>query len=278
MIKTITTYKELKSQESLKLRFRTPLRNVAVNALSVFKDMNKASNGVYFPYYHHVFKDEVEHFKRQMKFLRNYGDFISIDDAIALFQSNASINERYFSISFDDGFSSCYEYMIDITHKMSIPVLIYLPTNYIGLNYNEEKDYKKGLSFNPKLSKCIPFLTWEQCSEMLDMGVTFGSHTMNHINLLDTNDEDLRIELVGSKKSIEKNLGTECKHFAPPWGKLGVNFSSEQVEKIIKKVGFASVVTTHRGVNEHNTSPYLIKRDHVLATWSNAQLKYLFGG
>ena len=41
--------------------------------------------------------------------MKNYGDFISYDDAINLLKMGLKTNDKYFCLSFDDGFKNIYE-------------------------------------------------------------------------------------------------------------------------------------------------------------------------
>lgn len=273
----IRTYSEFNTDVTISSKAKYLFRNNLIRILSFGSDLKKNNNWIRFPYYHHVFDDEKHDFERQMKYLRNYGEFISIDTACILIDKKEKIDGRFFCISFDDGYECCYTNMLEITKGMDIPVIIYLPTDFIGLNPEDMNDYEMLKKNTPKNStKVISFLSWDQCKEMMDYNVTFGSHTMSHANLNVLNKEQLTIELKESKEIIEKKLQVPCNHFACPWGKINENFKPEIVNPVLNDLGYISFATTHRGLNDEKSDLFFIKRDHILAEWDNSQLKYFF--
>lgn len=273
----VTQYSDYISDDSLKLKARKLLRATIIQALSLNRKIRKNHAGISFPYYHHVFDDEIKGFDRQLKHFKNYGDFITIDQAYDLISENKPIKDRYFCLSFDDGFKNCYTNMMEVTDKYQAPVIIYLPTDYINLDLSKPKDVYKMENFEENLKKKVPFLDWNECREMLNHNVSFGSHTCQHVNLSTLNEEELTQELKVSKHIIEEELGVKCEHFAVPWGRRGVDFDEKILAKIAEENGYKTVVTTNRGLVTGDENPYLIKRDHVIANWSNNQLNYFFG-
>lgn len=273
----VKTYVDFNHGQSLKLRLRSILRDEYLNIKSKTKNLDKPGNWISFPYYHHVFDDEKSGFERQLKYLKNFGDFISITNAVDMLSAANKIHGKYFCVSFDDGYRCLYENMMDVTAALDVPVIIYLPTDYIGLKPENEshlKMIKDNLPENPKL---LSFLDWNECRKMTSHKISFGSHTMSHINLWNLDQTKLREELQGSKKIIEEKLQTECLDFACPWGIVDQDFDPKKTTPIAKEVGYRSFASTNRGRNISASDLYQIKRDHLLANWPNAQLKYFFG-
>ena len=275
-MEAIKTYKDFTLNESYIEKSRKLIRSGILWGKSLNKDISKSSNWIRFPYYHHVFDDEKRDFERQLIYLKRYGDFISIEMACQLINSNEKIDGRFFCLSFDDGFYSCYSNMMDITTHLNITVVIYLPTNCIGLDINKEDDFEKIKKFNPNNTKLLPFLSWDNCKEMLLNNISFGSHTLNHANLSKLSKEEIETELWQSKMVIEQKLQVSCDHFACPWGRKDIDFFPDITTEIAKKVGYTSFATTNRGKMVNGENLYLLKRDHVLAQWGNFQLKYFF--
>lgn len=273
----IKTYREFTSGTSVKQKLRSVARNSMISALSLKKDISKIDNCIQFPYYHHVFDDEVKGFERQLLYLKNYGDFITLDDVCELVTGDRPLKGRYFCVSFDDGFKNTYANMLEITSRLEIPTMIYLPTNYIGLKTEIPEALEKIKSFHPKDPKITTFLTWDECREMISKNVQFGSHTVDHVNLSTITPKQIEFELAKSKEIIENELQVRCNHFACPWGRIGVDFDPEITTAIAKKLGYNSVVTTNRGTTGKGDDLFTLKRDHLLANWSTAQLNYFFG-
>lgn len=277
MMEQIFEFKDFEKNQTLINKTRKLARQMALLALSANRSINKTSHWIKFPYYHHVFNDEKKDFERQLRYLKNFGDFISMDQAVEMIGSQKEIDGNYFCISFDDGFFNCYSNMMEITDQLQIPVIIYLPTDYIGLNPNTEADQAQLRQFYPEKKGIVPFLSWDNCSEMLGHHISFGSHTGSHANLSKLNAAEIEHELTRSKNKIEEMLPISCDHFACPWGRINLDFFPEVTTEIAKKVGFKSFATTNRGEMKTGEDLFLLKRDHVIAEWSNFQLRYFFG-
>ncbi len=253
---------------------RMKAREGAIYALSHLKSIGDSSNWIRFPYYHHVFDDEKADFHRQLTYMKNFGEFISMDDACSMLEESDKINGRFFCLSFDDGFANCATNMVDVTESLEVPVIVYLPTKFMGYVPNE-KNIDELEVFNVEGNPPVKFLTWEECIGLLGKGVDFGSHTVNHVALKNLSKDSLKEELGKSKSEIEINLGKECIHFACPWGRPDIDFDRELMPDLMNEFGFRSFSTTSRGKMDHISNDLChIKRDHFLASWQNFQIKY----
>lgn len=277
ILNEIKSYSAFKRSEGISGNFRSYARRLAIAALAPKYNILKTNNWIRFPYYHHVFDDERKDFARQLRYLKNFGDFISMDEACDMIKSNDSLNGRYFCVSFDDGFLNCRTNMVEVTSGMNIPVIIYLPTDYIGLSVENEMHLGKIKTFYQEKERIIPFLSWEDCKDLLSRRVSFGSHTCSHANLARLTSDQVELEMINSKKIIEEKLAITCHHFACPWGRSGLDFLPEVTTKLSKQLGYRSFATTNRGAMKNGGDLYLLKRDHLIAGWENFQLKFFFG-
>ncbi len=275
-MKYITTYQDYALKPTPAEQVRTVLRKLAIRGLSQRTAIDKTTDWIRLPYYHHVFDDEKKGFERQLKYLKNFGDFISMDQVCELVTADEPVSGRYFCVSFDDGYRCCYTNMMDITAGLGIPVIIYLPTDYTGLSENNEADVLKIKQNYPENPGLELFLNWDQCREMLQHQISFGSHTCSHVNLIRLSETEIEDELLRSKKMIEAELNVPCIHFACPWGQVNVNFNPAITKPIAEKLGYKSFATTHRGKMIRGSDLFQVKRDHLLAGWENYQLKYFF--
>ena len=78
-------------------------RNLAIAVQSINRNINNTNKLIRMFFYHHIFDDEKLGFERQLKYIKNFGEFISIDDLASMVQGNEPIDGRYFCLSFDDG-------------------------------------------------------------------------------------------------------------------------------------------------------------------------------
>jgi len=273
----IKTYTEFKGNSSTKYRIRTLFRDLSVASRSISSRIPVNENWIRMVYYHHVFDDERKGFERQIKYMKNFGEFISIDQLVELLQRDENLDGRYFNMSFDDGIHNNYTNMMPITDAHNIPVIIYIPTDYIGKKHYTTEEKRKIGPRLPENPKQLTYLSWDECMDMLDHNVTFGSHTASHTILSTLNEEKIKYELETSKKVIEEKLKIPCDHFAPPNGYIGVGFFPEITEKIAREVGYLTLVSASRGITDQTSNLYLLRREHLVAKWGMHQLKYFFG-
>ena len=279
-MKEITTYREFTGGSSPGLKARNIARKMAIAGLSRGKKLAHSGSWIRFPYYHHVFDDEKKDFERQLQYLSNFGEFISMDRAVDLINSSEELDGRYFCVSFDDGFYNCYSNMAEVASSMQVPVIIYLATEFVGLRASDEADAKKILQFNGQHGgsmKPVSFMSWDECRELQKENISFGSHTLSHANLSKLSNDEIDKELKDSKAVIEKELGTECRHFACPWGRKNIDFDVEIAPGLARRAGYHSFATTNRGKMLPGDDPFLLHRDHLIAGWENFQLRYFFG-
>jgi peptidoglycan/xylan/chitin deacetylase (PgdA/CDA1 family) len=279
----IRTYTDFLRYTSSKEKLRRFSRSLAVTARSVSHSVANTTDWIRMIYYHHVFDDEIKGFRRQLNYLRKFGEFISLDQLVDMVSGNEPLNGRYFCISFDDGFYNLHTNMLEITDALEVPIIIYLPTDYIDeASRKEEASGKEEGGGLPNLShpehpRKLRHMDWEMCRDMLSHGITFGSHTTSHTILSTLSNEQLENELATSKQIIEERLGVVCDHFCPPNGKIPRDFDPVITEEIALKVGYKTVVSTHRGVIRQGDNPYRLNREHLVAAWGNRQIKYFFG-
>lgn len=276
-MKEVQTYAEFSRNISQKTRLRNRVRNLGVALRSIGSSIDRTTDWIRVIYYHHVFDDQRKDFERQLLYLKRFGEFISMDQVLEMVLGKSKIQGRYFCITFDDGFHNTYTNMLEITSRLQIPVIIYLPTDYINME-PDELDYGLVNSrIAPGNSQLLRFLTWEQCREMLPHHISFGSHTTGHPLLSSLDREGVRYELKESKRIIEKEIGTPCVHFACPRGRIGRDFDPVITREMAIETGYKSVVSTHRGIVQQGDDPYLLNREHLLANWGNHQSRFFFG-
>ncbi|MGB0684143.1 MAG: polysaccharide deacetylase family protein [Magnetovibrionaceae bacterium] len=275
--KAVTRYAEMAAIQPLRQRLRAPLRDLAIRLLSL-KAGRPARGAIHFPYYHHVFQDERRGFDRQLRWMRDRGEFASLDQALELLGTAEPLDGCYFCITFDDGFETCHSGALPILADHAAPAAFFVVTGMIGKNADDPADLKDLLSFYDHGRLLVPFMDWDQVRALHRAGMTIGSHTTKHLHLADATPEEISEDLIASKKAIEAELGQPCRHFCCPWGQPDIDFRTDRDPKLAEGAGFESFLTTARGANRPGTSAFAIRRDHVLANWGAHQLSYFFQG
>jgi peptidoglycan/xylan/chitin deacetylase (PgdA/CDA1 family) len=100
-------------------------------------------------------------------------------------------------------------------------------------------------------------MDWQEANELSKLGVTMGSHTMNHPTLSKIIIKHADCELRESKHLIEQRLQRNVDHFAYPYGK-----HSDYTEAVKKEVSthYKSAVTAINGINHPGQDPHELKR------------------
>lgn len=261
-------------------RLREAALNAARTAAGVFCRPPDGRDWILFQFYHWVLDDEREAFRRQLKTLQCYGDFISLDEAIAQMRSPAGIRGRQFCVTFDDGFRHCYTNAAPVLKELGIPAAFFLPTRYIGLAL--PNDWGQIAPFYQhawtRQKYYFEFLNWDECRELAARGFTIGSHTHTHARLASVSLSEAESELRLSKQVIEEQIGIPCRHFCCPWGKSRRDFDPSVHPQMASTLGYDSFLTTDYGVNRKGDSPLFIRRIGSIPAQGPLRLRYsLFG-
>jgi peptidoglycan/xylan/chitin deacetylase (PgdA/CDA1 family) len=269
--RNITSVRDHLGKQTPRERARALAREGAIFALSSLSFGPPRSSFLRFPYYHHVFDDERRDFAAQLRTLKNWGDFLSLDDAVAALESPAPISGRYYCITFDDGFRNCLTNAAPILVEQGAPAAFFVPTRYIGTTI--ERDAELLATFDGGAAY-VDYLDWDECRRLVAAGMTIGSHTVSHAHLKDLSDAEVTRELTESKATIERELGIPCPHFCCPWGRPGLDYTPGREPEMARKAGYRSFLTTRRGSNREKPSPFDLSRDHLLAGWPRYEVRY----
>ena len=98
-------------------------------------------------------------------------------------------------------------------------------------------------------------LDWEMIREMNRKGISFGSHTANHVVLPLENADVVKDEITSSKATLEAHLGHRVASFAYPNGEY-----SEDIRSATAEAGFNIAVTTENRRNLPGTDRLLLGR------------------
>ncbi|MFH1782214.1 MAG: polysaccharide deacetylase family protein [Candidatus Omnitrophota bacterium] len=183
-------------------------------------------------------------FQRQMAFLKRHGyNVVSLPELADLVKKK-KIPYKTVSITFDDGYENNYKNAYPVLKKYGIKATIFITPFNIG---------KEG------------YLTWEQVKEMAESDVIdIGSHSMNHAFLPNIPEEDLDVEIGGSKKLIEEHINRAVDSFSYPVGGF-----HEKSRAMVRDAGYKIAMTTNPGKKYPKHDIFAMKRQRISATSDN---------
>jgi peptidoglycan/xylan/chitin deacetylase (PgdA/CDA1 family) len=183
--------------------------------------------------YHNISKEKnyqdvhVKAFYNQMKLMKKMGY-----NAVNLNKINSKNYQKNFVITFDDAYQNIHNYVMPILKELDYTATCFFVSNYINqFNYWD---------INNKNFKKIPLMTDAQLNDWKDNDFEIGSHSLDHSNLNNLNENELIAQLSDSKKIFKDKFNIDVESFSYPYGKYNKN-----VIQLVKKY-YRFAVTTKR--------------------------------
>jgi peptidoglycan/xylan/chitin deacetylase (PgdA/CDA1 family) len=102
------------------------------------------------------------------------------------------------------------------------------------------------------------FLSWDDVLAMKESGlIDFGSHTVGHQILTNLKNDEIKYEIEESKRKLTEQKAADAR-FLPFCYPSGM-FDGRTVQ-MVKDAGYDVAVTTQKGWNSSNSSPFTLKR------------------
>ena len=175
-------------------------------------------------YYHSIFDNEKEAFKKQMKLISKKCEVIPSD-----YFGKLEKDKLYSIITFDDGFENLIENAVPSLEKYKLPFTIFFISSYFGKKPEWEFD-----DYHPDMNEKI--MTVEQMNKLPQNLITIGSHSVSHNKLTSYSEEDLVYELAESKKQLEQLSGKKVNVIAFPNGEYNEHVLQESFNAGYKRV------------------------------------------
>ncbi len=197
-------------------------------------------------------------FKRQMFWMRKLGyRGLSMRDLMPYLKGE--LNGKVFGITFDDGFRNVFQHALPVLTQLG-----FTSTNYLVANQFDGGnvwDAQNNVPFSPLMSQT-------EAREWTQAGQEVGSHTLDHVHLLDLSFEQARHQIAHSRHMLSEAVNAEVTAFCYPYGQ----FSPEHADLVIK-AGYRSATTTQRGLARAKDSPFLLPR---VGVWRSTHLLQFF--
>lgn len=256
------------SPKSVSTKCRSVARSLVVSAASgVFRG---SSRFVRCLYAHAVFPEQRHSFRAAIRWLKNYGEFITTNDLATIVRQSVQPNGRYFHLSFDDGFANVFEVGCEVLVEEKVPTTIFVPASFVEASPAALVSWFRNL---PSYRKPLRVMTWNQIRQAAANGIEIGSHTMTHARLAHISGDasQLQKELTESKAVIEAATGLPCRAFAWPYGTMSdidpTSFAA------IKSSGYEIAFSAVRGSVNGETDGFCIPRHQIEFHWPASHIR-----
>jgi peptidoglycan/xylan/chitin deacetylase (PgdA/CDA1 family) len=189
-------------------------------------------------------------FEKQLAYLKKQGFvFYTASEMIERYRESGAFPTNGITLTFDDGWKDNYTNAFPILRRLGLKATIFLVPSCIG--QISDKALAKGEGAREHLTR-------NEILEMSEHGIEFGSHSLNHRLLHELPIEEVKFEVLESKRQLEELLQKPCKAFAYPAG-----FFNDEVRALIEESGHVGAFTTHYGP-EDRPDPYALNRIEIL--------------
>ncbi len=176
-------------------------------------------------------------FDKQIKWLKDNG-YQSVNPDYLL--NPYTLSFKPVIITFDDGYKDAYTNAFPILTKYGFTGTFYIITSYVGK---------------------AEYMSWAQIQELNKSSMNIGSHTLTHPDLANSTKARVIEEVMESKSTLEKKIGSEINDFCYPSGK----YNNEVIAEL-KKTGYKTAVTVKNGMVTQNSDLFELPRIRMTNT------------
>ncbi len=134
-------------------------------------------------------------------------------------------------VTFDDGYSCINEFAVPILETVGGVATVFAITDYVGK--------KNSWDYFPE-SRQVSHMNWSELRSLHEKGWEIGSHGKTHRRLIAMDTNEIRNELLSSKKNIEDRIGSEVTTFCPPFNAWNSDLISQ-----IEQAGYTQVAISY---------------------------------
>jgi peptidoglycan/xylan/chitin deacetylase (PgdA/CDA1 family) len=171
-------------------------------------------------------------FGRQMALLKLLG-YQGLSMSALLPYLKGERSGKVVGITFDDGYFNNLTHALPVLQRHGFSSTCYAVSNLLG----RTNVWDEGIGIAQ-----VPLMDAGQLRQWVAGGQEVGSHTQNHVRLLQSDAATARAEMVQDKAALEGILATPVRHFCYPYGE----YAPEHVI-MAREACFDTVTTTRRG-------------------------------
>lgn len=193
-------------------------------------------------YYHGVADRQREAFRRQMQWLCRRRRIVPLSQIM-----DGDAGKRC-SITFDDAISNILANAMPVLKELQLPATVFAVSGNLG----EEPQWKISAS-DPDAQ--VKVMTARELAELPRQGIQVGSHTVTHRALSDLSLEEVRAELVDSRRQLEAAMHQPVRFLSVPYGAV-----HPQLPAIAAGSGYGMVVTSAPQLVTRESGPLCLGR------------------
>lgn len=191
-------------------------------------------------------------FKKQITKISQNARFISIDEAVDVF-SGKKINNPAVVLTIDDGFKDAKK-VLPFLKKNKIPAALFVLAEPENANRKE-------------LDNDASMFSFSELKSLHKAGWIIGCHSATHMDFSSLKRNEIKREVVNSKRVLEKNLSFKVNYFAYPKGRY-----SNEIINAVKRAGYKAAFSIDPGSVSENSNKWrlprlIIDRTHDLSVF-----------
>jgi peptidoglycan/xylan/chitin deacetylase (PgdA/CDA1 family) len=176
---------------------------------------------------------------------------IGLDQLVQHLTRGVPLPEKSVIITFDDGYRDNYENALPLLVARDMTATFFISTDFI----DEERP---------------AYLSWDMVREMRDAGMTIGSHGRNHFSLAGRDVDYLVWQALGSRETIEFELGETPRFMSYPAGEY-----DDLTREIFAQANYWAGLTTIQGATHLSDDLFQMHRVRIRNTTTPEELARL---
>ncbi len=176
---------------------------------------------------------------------------ISLDLLVQHLTRGVPLPEKSVIITFDDGYRDNFDNALPLLVQRDMTAAFFISTDFI----DEARP---------------AYLTWDMVRAMRDAGMTIGSHGRNHFSLRDRDADFLVWQALGSRETIQFELGEAPRFMSYPAGEY-----DDLTRDIFQQANFWAGLTTIQGATHNSDDLFQLHRVRVRGTTTPTELARL---
>ena len=225
--------------------------------------------------YHCTPFENIDNFKRQLKFFSKYYQNINFNDLDAFFVNNSKMNKTGIIISFDDGLRSNYDFSLNLLNEFSFTGWFFIPSDFVN---NPTLEFAKDNNIHPiQYYNDNRYCMSVEEIKILSKNHIIGSHTKSHHRMLaDDSIDILTQEICQSKHELKQIIDSDIMLFCWVGGEL--THYTKQAYTMIKDSNYKYAFTTNNLPIDVNTDRLNINRTNIESFYSMPLLLFQLSG